>query len=276
MSMTVRTNVASLMAQGSLGRTNKNLANSLSRISSGMRINKAADDAAGLGVATNLETSISSTRVAMRNTNDGISIIQTAESASNEVTDILQRMRELAVQSSSETLDDDERSYIQDEFLELSEEIERISAVTEFNGVALTNNTSTQIDVQVGIQNATTSRISIDLGDLRATSLGVASTQISLSNATSAQSALDNIDTALDSVNGVRSGLGAVQNRLDSALNNSQVYTEALSSAEASIRDTDFATETSELTKLQIMQQAGVAALAQAKNINQSVISLLS
>jgi len=274
--MTVRTNVASLMAQGSLGRTNKNLANSLSRISSGMRINKAADDAAGLGVATNLETSISSTRVAMRNTNDGISIIQTAESASNEVTDILQRMRELAVQSSSETLDDDERSYIQDEFLELSEEIERISAVTEFNGVALTNNTSTQIDVQVGIQNATTSRISIDLGDLRATSLGVASTQISLSNATSAQSALDNIDTALDSVNGVRSGLGAVQNRLDSALNNSQVYTEALSSAEASIRDTDFATETSELTKLQIMQQAGVAALAQAKNINQSVISLLS
>jgi flagellin len=276
MSMTVRTNVASLMAQGSLGRTNKNLANSLSRISSGMRINKAADDAAGLGVATNLETSISSTRVAMRNTNDGISIIQTAESASNEVTDILQRMRELAVQSSSETLDDDERSYIQDEFLELSEEIERISAVTEFNGVALTNNTSTQIDVQVGIQNATTSRISIDLGDLRSTALGVASTQISLSNATSAQSALDSIDTALDSVNGVRSGLGAVQNRLDSALNNSQVYTEALSSAEASIRDTDFATETSELTKLQIMQQAGVAALAQAKNINQSVISLLS
>ena len=276
MSMTVRTNVASLMAQGSLGRTNKNLANSLARVSSGMRINKAADDAAGLGVATNLETSVSSTRVAMRNTNDGISIIQTAESASNEVTDILQRMRELAVQSASETLDDDERSYIQDEFLELSEEVERISAVTEFNGVALTNNTSTQIDVQVGIQNATTSRISIDLGDLRATALGVASTQISLSNVTSAQEALDSLDTALDSVNSVRSGLGAVQNRLDSALNNAQVYTEALSSAEASIRDTDFAKETSELTKMQIMQQAGVAALAQAKNINQSVISLLS
>ena len=276
MSMTVRTNVASLMAQGSLGRTNRNLANSLARVSSGMRINKAADDAAGLGVATNLETSVSSTRVAMRNTNDGISIIQTAESASNEVTDILQRMRELAVQSASETLDDDERSYIQDEFLELSEEVERISAVTEFNGVALTNNTSTQIDVQVGIQNATTSRISIDLGDLRATALGVASTQISLSNVTSAQEALDSLDTALDSVNSVRSGLGAVQNRLDSALNNAQVYTEALSSAEASIRDTDFAKETSELTKMQIMQQAGVAALAQAKNINQSVISLLS
>jgi flagellin len=276
MSMTVRTNVASLMAQGSLGRTNKNLANSLARISSGMRINKAADDAAGLGVATNLETSVSSTRVAMRNTNDGISIIQTAESAANEVTDILQRMRELAVQSASETLDDDERSYIQDEFVQLSEEVERIASVTEFNGVALTNNSNTQIDVQVGIQNATTSRISIDLGDLRATALGVASTQVSLASVTSAQEALDTIDTALDSVNSVRSGFGAVQNRLDSALNNSQVYTEALSAAEANIRDTDFAEETSNLTKMQIMQQAGVASLSQAKNINQSVISLLS
>ena len=276
MSMTVRTNVASLMAQGSLGRTNKNLANSLSRISSGMRINKAADDAAGLGVATNLETSITSTRQAMRNTNDGISIIQTAESSANEVTDILQRMRELAVQSASETLDDDERSYIQDEFIQLSEEVERIAQVSEFNGVSLSNNTNTQLDVQVGIQNASTSRISIDLGDLRATALGVASTQLALSNVTSAQEALDTLDTALDSVNALRSGLGAVQNRLDSALNNSQVYSEALSGAEASIRDTDFAEETSNLTKYQIMQQAGVAALAQAKNINQSVISLLS
>lgn len=276
MSMTVRTNVASLMAQGSLGRTNKNLASSLARISSGLRINKAADDAAGLGVATNLETSITSTRQAMRNTNDGISIIQTAESATNEVTDILQRMRELAVQSASETLDDDERSYIQDEFLELSDEVERIAQVSEFNGVALSNNTNTQLDVQVGIQNSTTSRISIDLGDLRATALGVASTQLALSSVTSAQDALDVLDTALDSVNAFRSGLGAVQNRLDSALNNSQIYTEALAGAEAGIRDTDFAQETSNLTKYQIMQQAGVAALAQAKNINQSVISLLS
>lgn len=276
MSMTVRTNVASLMAQGSLGRTNKNLASSLARISSGMRINNAADDAAGLGVATNLETSITSTRQAMRNTNDGISIIQTAESATNEVTDILQRMRELAVQSASETLDDDERSYIQDEFLELSDEVERIAQVSEFNGVSLSNNTNTQLDVQVGIQNSTTSRISIELGDLRATALGVASTQLALSSVTSAQDALDVLDTALDSVNAFRSGLGAVQNRLDSALNNSQIYSEALAGAEAGIRDTDFAQETSNLTKYQIMQQAGVAALAQAKNINQSVISLLS
>lgn len=276
MSMTVRANVAAMSAAGSLGRTNAALSRSLQRISSGMRVNQAADDAAGLGVATNLETAVSSIRQAMRNTNDGISIIQTAESATTEVTDILQRMRELAVQSASETLDDDERSYVEDEFLELSEEVARIAEVSEFNGVSLANNTNTSIDVQVGIQNASTSRITLALGDLRATALGVDSGSISLSSSTSAQQALDVIDTALDSVNGYRSEMGAVQNRLDSALNNAQVFSEALSSAESTIRDADFATETSNLTRLQIMQQAGVAALAQAKNINQSVLTLLA
>ena len=276
MAMTVRTNVAAMMASGSLGRTNKALTQSLSRISSGLRITKAADDAAGLGVATNLETSVTSTRQAMRNTNDGISIIQTAEGAANEVTDILQRMRELAVQSASETLDDDERSYISDEFAELSEEVARISNVTEFNGLSLSNNSNTSLDVQVGIQNSSTSRITIDLGDLRATSLAVDTGNVSLANVTSAQEAIDNIDTALDSVNSYRSDFGSVQNRLDSALNNSQVNMEQLASAQSSVMDADFATETSNLTKLQIMQQAGVASLSQAKNINQSVISLLS
>jgi flagellin len=263
-------------AAGSLGRTNKALSESLGRISSGLRINSASDDAAGLGVATNLETSVTSTRQAMRNTNDGISIIQTAEGASNEVTDILQRMRELAVQSASETLDDDERSYISDEFSELSDEVARIANVTEFNGLSLSNNGNTQLDVQVGIQNASTSRITIDLGDLRATSLGVDTSNVSLANSTSAQEAIDNIDTALDSVNGYRSAFGSVQNRLDSALNNSQVNMEQLSAAQSSVMDADFASETSNLTKLQIMQQAGVASLAQAKNINQAAISLLS
>ena len=275
MGMTVRTNVASMMASGRLGRTNKGLSESLAKISSGMRINKAADDAAGLGVATNLETQVVSTRQAMRNTNDGISIIQTAESATNEVVDILQRMRELAVQSSSETLDDDERGYIQDEYEELAEEVARISNVTQFNGVALTNNTNTSLDVQVGVNNTVNDRITIDLIDLRATALGVDTGSLSFATSTGAQAALSVLDTALDSVNTGRSVLGAAQNRLDSTLNNAAVFTEALSAAESQIRDTDFASETSNLTKLQIMQQAGVAALAQAKNINQSVVSLL-
>jgi flagellin len=272
--MSVRTNIASMMAAGKLSRTQQELGKSLESISSGLRINRAADDAAGLGVATSLESAVISTQQAMRNTNDGISIIQTAEAATQEVTDMLQRMRELAVQSSSETLAGEERSYISDEFNQLRSEIARISTVTEFNGIALTDGNTTQLAVQVGINNNSQSQISISLVDL--TNTGLAITTMDLGSASSARAALDINDTALSSVNSARSVLGAVQNRLDSALVNSQYYMEALSAAEAQIADTDFATETSNLTKLQIMQQAGVASLAQAKNINQSVVSLLS
>ena len=274
MGMTVRTNISAMMASGKLGRTTKSLGESLAKISSGMRINKAADDAAGLGVATSLQTDLISTGQAMRNTNDGISIIQTAEGATEEVTDMLQRMRELAVQSASDTLANEERSYIQDEFLQLQSEVARIAATTEFNGISLADGSGTSINVQVGINNATTSQIAIQLIDLTTSALGINS--VSLASSSNAQAALDTLDTALSSVNSGRSVLGAVQNRLNSALNNSQVYSEAMAAAESQIRDTDFATETSNLTKLQIMQQAGTAALAQAKNLNQSVISLLS
>jgi flagellin len=274
MALTVRTNIASMMASGQLNRTSKNLTATLGRVSSGFRINSAADDAAGLGVATNLETTTISQRQGIRNANDGISIIQTAESATNEVTDILQRMRELAIQSSSETLDNDERAYIEDEFDQLQEEMARIASVTEFNGISLTDSTTTQLDVQVGVYDATSSRITIQLGDLQTSSLGIDA--LSLGTVTQAQAAIDAIDAALGTVNSVRSQLGAVQNRIESAISNATIYVEALSGAESQIRDADFATETADLTKFQIMQQAGVAALAQAKNINQSVISLLN
>jgi len=276
MSMTVRTNVASMQAAGQLGKTQLHLSRTLERISSGYRINRAADDAAGLGVATALETDTISQQQGIRNANDGISIIQTAESATNEVTDILQRMRSLAVQSASETLADEERSYISDEFVQLQSEIARIAAVTEFNGVELNNGTVTSLDVQVGIHNNSQSRIAITLGDLTTSGLGVGQTAIDVLSVSGARNSLDVIDTALASVNRSRSLLGAAQNRLDSAINNAMIYTEALSAAESQIRDADFAVETSELTKLQILQQSGVAALAQAKNVNQSVISLLS
>jgi flagellin len=271
--MSVRTNVASIAAAGQLGRTNKGLANSLSKISSGLRVGSASEDAAGLGVSTNLTTQVISTRQAMRNTNDGISIIQTAEAASNEVTDVLQRMRELAVQSASDTLADSERSFISDEFGQLRSEVGRIAAVTEFNGLQLVDGTNSTISVQVGIQNASSSSIDISLVDL--TTSGLSIDALDLSSATGARNALDSIDTALSSVNSLRSGFGASQNRLDSALNNSQVSVEALSAASSRIMDTDFAAETSNLTKMQIMQQAGVASLAQAKSINQGVIALL-
>jgi flagellin len=273
MSLTVRTNLAAMMGSGQLASTSKNLSLSLSRVSSGLRITKAADDAAGLGVATNLQAQSGSTAQAMRNANDGISIIQTAEGAQNEVIDILQRMRELAVQSSSETLENSERSYIQDEFSSLRSEISRISAVTEFNGLSLSNADAT-VNVQVGIQSATSSRIAITLGNLGTTALKV-DTNVSLSTSSDAQSAIDTIDTALDTVNGYRSDLGAVQNRLDSALNNAQTFLESVEGARSAIQDADYADETAEMTKFQIMQQAGIAVLAQAKNMNQSVISLL-
>ena len=166
------------------------------------------------------------------------------------------------MQSSSETLDDDERSYIDDEFDELSSEIARIANVTEFNGVELADGTTTEVAVQVGIQNATSSRITIDLGELTTSELGVGTATLDLGSVTGAQAAITEIDEALDTVNGYRSDLGAVQNRLDSAINSSQAYLEALSSASSSIQDADFAQETSEMTKMQIMQQAGVAALS--------------
>jgi flagellin len=275
MALVVNTNTASLNAINNLNRTNRDLTGTYSRISSGMRISRAADDAAGLGVAESLETQSTSGRQAMRNTNDGISIIQTAEGATEQVSDILVRMRELAVQSSSETLADDERAYIQTEFEQLSDEIDRIAAATTFNGVALADGTNTSLDVQVGINNTADDRISLTLGDLTAATLGVDTAGADLSTVTGAQAAIDTFDVALDSVSSIRSDLGAVQNRLDSALANMETYVENLEGAESQIRDADFAYETAELAKQQILQQAGVSVLAQAKNMNQGVLNLL-
>jgi flagellin len=275
MALTVRTNNVALRAMHDLNATQSKLGGTLERVSSGMRVNRAADDAAGLGVATNLRTHISSTRQAMRNANDGISVVQTAEGAAGSVIDILDRMRELAVQSSSETLADDERAYIQDEFTQLTAEVDRIANVTEFNGVQLADGSTATLDVQVGIQNNADSRITITLGDLSAATLGVDALSVDMSTSAGGQSAIDAIDTALDTVNAYRSDLGAVQNRIDNALTNAATYVENLSAAEGAIMDADYAFETAEMTKQQIMQQSGIASMAQAKGIAQSVTSLL-
>jgi flagellin len=275
MALVVNTNTASLNAINNLNQTTRDLQGNYGRISSGMRIARAADDAAGLGVAESLESQSVSGRQAMRNTNDGISVIQTAEGATDEVSDILVRMRELAVQSSSETLNDDERAYIQTEFEQLSDEIDRIASSTTFNGTALADGTNTNLDVQVGINNSADDRITIVLGDLTASTLGVDTGSVDLSTAAGAQAAIDVFDTALDSVSEIRSDYGAVQNRLDSALSNMETYVENLESAESQIRDADFAYETAELARNQILQQAGVSVLAQAKNMNQGVLNLL-
>ncbi|MED5369508.1 MAG: flagellin [Myxococcota bacterium] len=275
MALVVNTNTASNNAINNLNKNTRSLSNSFRKISSGLRVSKAADDAAGLAVAENLEAASRSADVAMRNTNDGISIISTAEGAASEVGNILKRMRELAVQSSSDTLDDEERTYIQDELTELSEEVDRISAVTEFNGIALADGTNTQLEVQVGVMNSANDRITITLGDLTASTLGVDTGSVDLSTAASARTAIDTIDTAIDSVSSYRSKFGAVENRMNSALNNLETYSENLQAAESRIRDADFAYETAEMSKNQIMQQASTSVLAQAKTVSQGALNLI-
>ena len=274
MALTVNTNMASMRAANSLNSTMGNLSNTLSRISTGLRVTKAADDAAGMAVATNLSTQARSGRQAIRNANDGISVIQTAESASKEVLNILDRMRELSVQSASETLADGERSYINDEFDDLSDEVQRIAKATEFNDISLAD-AATTLDVQVGINGGTPDQVTITLGDLTSSSLGVATTDVDLTSASGSQTAIGVIDTAIDSVNSIRADLGSSQNRLDSSIGNMTSYVESLSSASSQIMDADYAHETSEMTRLQVMQQAGVSALAQAKGMNSSVMQLL-
>ena len=275
MSLFINHNLASEVAQRSLAGTTRSLSSSFEKVSSGLRINKAADDAAGLGVAENLEAESRSAKVAMRNTNDGISVVQTAEGATNEVGNIVKRMRELAVQASSDALASTERDYVNDEYVQLEAEIDRLAEVTEFNGTLLTNGGNTSLDIQVGVNNTANDRISITLGDLSADTLGVDSGTIGMSSVASSRAAITALDTALDSINGYRSDYGATQNRLGSALNSMEVYRENLVSAEAQIRDVDFASETANMAKNQIMQQAGLSVLAQAKVQGQGVLSLL-
>jgi flagellin len=280
MAMVVNSNTTAMNALGHLNRTQRGLSNTFSNISSGLRINNAADDAAGLAVAENLEAEQMSLRQAQRNTNDGISVIQTAEGATDEVSDILKRMRELAVQSSSETLHNNERAYIQDEFEQLTGEVDRISQVTEFNGIHLANSGAgltgkNVMNVQVGIHNSSDDRIAISLGNLEASKLGVATGTMNLDNITNARAAITNLDKAIDTVNKYRSDYGAVQNRLESALNNLEVYTENVASSESRIRDADFAHETAEMSKFQVMQQAGVAILGQANGLSQGALRLI-
>ena len=267
------TNTAANNTLTQLNRSNRALSRNFERVSSGLRITRAADDAASLGVAEGLRSLHRSADVATRNINDGVSIIGVAEGATNEVANILVRLRELAIQSSSETLEDSERAYIQDETDELVGEIDRIANVTEFNGVALSDGVLTTVDVQVGVRNTADDRITIALGDLTSTNLAV--NALDLSVAANAQAAITTLDTAISSVSAIRSNYGAVENRLGNALNNIETFSEANKAAESRIRDLDFGIETAALTRNQILQQAGVSILSQAKNLPQSVLALV-
>jgi len=273
MAITVKTNSTSASVLTDLNKTSRALSRSFERISSGLRIARAADDAAGLGVAESLRAAHTSAAVATRNVNDGMSIIAVAEGASTEVGNILVRMRELAVQGSSETLADDERGNVNDEYAALQTELDRIANVTEFNGILLTEGTTATLDVQVGIHDTANDRITITLGDLSAGTLGIGA--IDMATVTGAQASISLIDAAIATVSGYRSDLGAVENRLSSALNNLETFMETTVAAESAIRDADFGSETAQLSQNQILQQAGVSVLQQAKSINQAALGLL-
>lgn len=273
MALTVNTNLASMGALNNLNRTQHRLGGTFERISSGLRVNRAADDAAGLAVAENLDSSIRSLAAAKRNSNDGLSVIQVAEGATQEVANMLKRMRELAVQSSSDTLDTAERAYIQDEVNALLLEVDRIATVTNFNGVPLSDGTTATLDVQVGIDDTVNDRITVSLGDLGATTLAI--NALDVDDSTNARASITVLDAAMDTVNQYRSTFGAIQNRLESAIRNTETYEENLSGAKSRILDADFAKEAADLSKMQIMQQAGVAILGQANQINSGAVRLL-
>ncbi len=275
MAITVRTNAAAGRALTDLNKTSRSLSRSFERISSGLRISRAADDAAGLGVAENLRAQSTSATVAARNTNDGISAITVAEGATNEVSNLLVRMRELAVQSSSETLGATERGYAQSEFASLQSEVDRIANVTEFNGTKLADGSTASLNVQVGTNNSADDRIAVTFSDMRSATLGVDTANTAVDTAANAQAALDDIDAAISTVNSARASYGASENRLNSALNNIETFGQTVQSAESQIRDADFGAETAALSNKQILQQAGVSILGQAKQINQAALSLL-
>ncbi len=273
MAISVLTNSVSMTAQRNLDSTQRGLSANVARLSSGMRINQAADDAAGLGISEKLKADIRSTSQASRNANDGISMTQIAEGALNESANILTRMRELAVQSSNGTLGSTERGFIQQEFTALRSEIDRVANVTEFNGKKLLNGSAANVSLQVGIRNNTDDRITFTIASTGSTGLGIGAT--SLSTATGAQTALTTLDNAISSVSSSRASLGAIQNRLQTTLSNLAVSVENLSAANSRIRDVDVAQETASLTRNQILSQAGAAMLSQANQLPQVALSLL-
>ncbi len=279
MSISILTNATSLSAQRNLNVAQQSLAGSIGRLSSGLRINTASDDAAGLGISENLKANIRGLAQAQRNANDGISLSQVAEGGMNEQQGIVSRMRELAVQSANSTLGSTERGYVQTEFGQLRQEINRISATNEFNGQKLLDGSaSAGLSFQVGIRATADDTLAMSITKLTASTLGSASLHIasaSLSTVTNAKAALGVFDKAIQQLSTARSKVGAVQNRMQVTISNLSVAHENLSAANSRIRDVDVASETAQLSKSQILGQAGVAVLAQANQIPQAALSLL-
>jgi len=281
MALNVNTNVPSINAQRQLGITNQQLTKSLERLSSGLRINRAADDAAGLAITSKMRTELNGYSQAVRNANDGISLIQTAEGSLNEVYNVLDRIRTISEQSANGILGQEERDLIDTEFKELYAEIDRITQVANFNGKKLLDGSissaSTAVSLQVGVKNTTNDRIAVRVDDVSASALGLGTngTITTLSTQDMARSALDIVDSAISTISENRGRLGAQQNRLESTIANINITIENQSASVSRIRDVDFAQETANFTKQQILMQAGTAILGNANGLPQSALSLL-
>ncbi|MEZ5644571.1 MAG: flagellin [Burkholderiaceae bacterium] len=277
---TINTNVMSLNAQRNLMASQGSLATSMQRLSSGLRVNSAKDDAAGLAIAERMNAQVKGMNVAVRNANDGISLSQTAEGALGKVGDALQRMRELAVQSANGSNSDSDRTNLDAEYQQLAEEVTRVLASTRFNGQNLFDATGGDgagtFTFQVGANNDANDQIDIDLSTALTTNGDItAVTGSDITSLANAQGAMDLLDTAIDTITTERATFGSIQNRFDSVISSLQVASENQSAARGRIMDADFAVETANLSRAQILQQAGTAMVAQANQIPQGVLSLL-
>jgi flagellin len=276
MGLRINTNVPSMSAQRSLSENSQRLNDNLRKLSAGERITRAGDDAAGLAISENLKAYIRGSRQAKRNAGDGISLVQTAEGGLNEISSILIRLRELSVQAASDTIGESERSFSDIEFQQLKNEIDRIAKSSEFNGIKILDGSGGFLEFQIGVKNdPLLDRLNYDGAAANATlmSLGIANEAIA--SKIGAQQSLQRLDDALVQVNGVRANLGAVQNRLQSVINNLGISDENLSAAKSRIRDVDVASETAELTKNNILVQSGVSVLSQANQAPNIALKLI-
>ncbi|MDD9966784.1 MAG: flagellin [Myxococcales bacterium] len=282
--MSIVSNTPSINAQRNLGKTQSRLTQNMGRLSSGLRINRSGDDAAGLAISEKLRSQTRSLAQAERNGMDGISMLQVAEGAMNEINGVLTRMRELAIQAATDTNSDTERGFLDLEFQDLISEIDRIAHVTEFNGAHLLNQTGgATLDFQIGIENTSNDRVSVTLDQVTTDQLGDVSgvggpanlRATSVGAKTAAQVALDSIDDAIEDVVTARADIGTAQNRITTSINNLGSMRENLSAADSRIRDVDVAEETSEMTRNSILMQAGVAVLAQANQSPSMALSLI-
>ncbi len=272
----INTNMSSLVSQKNLSHSRNALGTAMERLSSGMRINSAKDDAAGQAIANRMNSQIKGMAQAQRNANDGISMIQTTEGALNQINNNLQRVRELAVQAASDTNDVADRESIQTEITERINEIDRVAKSASFNGIKLADGTNASLQIQIGANTEAEDSITINLTDGTTAGLSVDGlTAGAVTDSTAAYATIDAVDAALKTVDTARSGLGATLNRFDSVISNLQNSETNLSAARSRIEDADYAKEVAEMTRAQILQQAGTSVLAQANQIPQGVLSLL-